>query len=133
MSNLYQNKLSKFINQIGNTQFIIELQKCCGYSEFIIIYKEQTLADLYKIISCHTSCPISNIRGLFVLSNCVNGERIHIPPSNNITINTFIRENVNNHTIVPVYPLPDKVVYRIIFDDGHSHLEENTNCMECIV
>jgi hypothetical protein len=130
MSNLYQDKLSKFINQLGNTQFIIELQKCCGYSEFIIIYKEQSLADLYKIISCHTTCHISNIRDLFILSA---GERIHIPPSNNITINTFIRENVNNHTIVPVYPLPDKVVYRIIFDDGHYHLEENTNCMESSV
>ncbi len=130
MSNLYQDKLSKFINQFGNTQFIIELQKCCGYSEFIIIYKEQSLADLYKIISCHTTCPLSNIRDLFILSS---GERIHIPPSNNITINTFIRENVNNHTIVPVYPLPDKVVYRIIFDDGHYHSEENTNCMDTSV
>jgi len=130
MSNLYQDKLSQFIRQIGNTQFIIELQKCCGYSEFILVYKEQSLADLYKIITCHTTCSFSNIRGLFILSS---GERIEIPHSNNITINTFIRENVNNHRLVPVYPLPDKVVYKIIFDDGHRHLEENQNCMDCVV
>ena len=121
---------TQFIKQIGNTQFIIELQKCCGYSEFILVYKQQSLADLYKIISCHTTFPIENIRGLFILSN---GEKIHIPPSNNITIKSFITENVNNRTIAPVYPLPDKVVYRIIFDDGHRHLEENENCMDCSV
>jgi hypothetical protein len=130
MSNLFQDKLSQFIKQIGNTQFIIELQKCCGYSEFILVYKQQSLADLYKIISCHTTCSMEHIRDLFILSS---GEKIHIPPSNNITINAFIHEQVNNRTIVPVYPLPDKVVYRIIFDDGHRHMDENENCMDCSV
>ena len=43
MSNLYQDKLSHFIRQIGNTQFIIELQKCCGYSEMVPVFKKGTL------------------------------------------------------------------------------------------
>ena len=131
MSNLFQDKLSQFIKQIGNTQYIIELQKCCGYSEFLLVYKEQSLADLHNIVACHTMCRLENIRALFVLSS--EGEKIHIPPSNNITVNTFIRENTNNRAILPVYPLPSKVVYRIIFDDGHRHLEENENCMDCSV
>ena len=49
MSNLFQDKLAQFIKQIGNNQYIIELQKCCGYSEFMLVYKEQSLSDLYKL------------------------------------------------------------------------------------
>ena len=130
MSNLFQDKLSQFIKQVGNNQFIIELQKCCGYSEFILVYKQQSLADLYKIVACHITCSVEHIRDLFIVSS---GEKIHIPPSNNITVNTFIYQQINNRTIVPVYPLPDKVVYKIIVDDGHRHNDENENCMDCSI
>ena len=132
MSNLFQDKLAQFIKQIGNNQYIIELQKCCGYSEFMLVYKEQSLADLYKMISCHTSFPVENIREVFILSY-TTGDKIHIPPINNMTIHAFIRECTNNRNIQPVYPLPDKVVYRIILDDGHRHLADNETCMDCSV
>ena len=132
MSVLLQNKMAQFIRQMGNTQFIIELQKCCGYSELMLIYKEQTLSDLHKMVAYHTACKIEHILNLFILSQ--TGEKIIIPFDNNTTINTFIRNNIKNNTIVPVYKLPDKVVYKIIFDDGHKHLEENNlSCMDCSV
>jgi len=77
MSNLFQDKLAQFIKQIGNNQYIIELQKCCGYSEFMLVYKEQSLADLYKMISCHTSFPVENIRNVFIVSYRTGEKNTH--------------------------------------------------------
>ncbi len=58
---VFQNKMDYFITKIPNSMYIFEITKTsCGYSEFFIIYKDNTLSDLCKNISLQFSCP--NIR-----------------------------------------------------------------------
>ena len=89
------------------------------------MFKKQTLIDLYKIISLHYEC--KDIKKLFFINNCTN-EKIYIPITAEITIRDFLFSH-NSGTvqiIKPVYPMPCKIVYRIYFDDGHTH--GNTAC-----
>ena len=48
---IYNNKMKHFISSISNSRFIIEVSKFCGYSEFLLVYKNQSLLDLYKMVS----------------------------------------------------------------------------------
>jgi hypothetical protein len=116
----YNSKFQDLCNKIPNDKFIFEITKLCGYGEFLIIYKKQTLLDLYKTISMQFEC--KDIKELFFINNCTN-KKIRIPITDEITIWQFIF-NYNSgpiQVIKPVYPVPCKIVYRIYFDDGHTH------------
>lgn len=108
----YNEKLQNFIGSISNTRFIIEVSKFCGYSEFVVIYKNHTLLDLYKTISLHFVC--NDIKGIYLTKS---KEHI-IPITDNITIRDYIITHQNN-LIKPVYSLPCPVVYKFFLDDGH--------------
>ena len=111
----YNNKFEQLCNGIPNNKYIFEITKLCGYGEFITIYKKQTLLDLYNTISLQFDREIVEI---FFLNNVTN-EKIKIPITNNIKIQDFIFKH--NLTIKPVYPMPCKIVYKIYYDDGHTH------------
>ena len=59
---------------------------------------------------------------LFFINMCTN-EKIYIPITDEITIRDFL---FSSKMIKPIYPISCKVVYRIYFDDGHTH--ENIVC-----
>jgi hypothetical protein len=51
------------------------------------------------------------------------GKYIPVPMSSLKTIRAFVYENISaeNRNLVPIYPIPIPVVYRIYLDDGHCH------------
>ena len=55
-------------------------------------------------------------------------EKINIPITAEITIRDFLFSHNSGpvQIIKPVYPMPCKIVYRVYFDDGHTH--GNTAC-----
>ena len=97
----------------------MEVTKLCGYGEFNTIYKQQSLLDLYSIVSLQFDREIIEI---FFL-NDITKEKIKIPISNTITIQNFISKHNSGPEIIikPIYPVPCKIVYRLYFDDGHKH------------
>ena len=121
----YNEKFELFCNRIPNNKYIFELTKLCGYGDFLAVYKKYTLLDLYKTVSMEFES--KDIKELFFLNNFTN-EKIRIPITNEMTILEFIfnHNNGSNQIISPIYPVPCKIVYRLYFDDGHTH--ENTVC-----
>ena len=114
---IFNEKFGVFKNNIQNNKYIIEVTKTCGYSEFILIYKDNTLLDLYKNISLHFEC--IDIKKLYLLKEETQ-EQINIPITEKITLRQYISAN-NNTILKPIYPIPCNIVYRIYFDDGHHH------------
>ena len=116
----YKNKFNDFVNKFSNDKYIFEINKLCGYGEFLFINKRETLLDLYKAISIQFEC--KDIKELFFINISTN-EKIRIPVTNEITIYNFLFSHNSGPIarITPKYPMPCKVVYQIYFDDGHTH------------
>jgi hypothetical protein len=105
----FDKKINHFITSIPSSRYIFEVSKFCGYSEFLIIYKNEPLSNLYKNVSLQFECP--DVKGLYLTNNKDN----KIP----ITSMFTIREFIIKEKIKPYYPLPSQVVYKIYLDDGH--------------
>ena len=118
----FNNNLNDYIhNYVRNNMYIIELTKCCGYGTFITVYKDETLIDLYKKASMHIGT--SEIKSLFIITPL--NEKIMIPISGLTTFRHFLMSQImdsNNPNMVPIYPMPAHIVYRIYVDDGHCHV-----------
>jgi len=108
----FENKMDYFTKHVDSSRYIIEISKLCGYSEFIMIYKDQSLIDLYKIVSCHFHC--NDIKGIYTSSD----KLVRIPITELFTIREFILKN--QKMIIPIYPLPYPIVYKLYLDDGHN-------------
>jgi len=108
----YNDKITHFIGSIPNSRFIIEVSKFCGYSEFVLVYKNQTLLDLYKTISIQFEC--NDIKGLYATKS----KNHPIPVTDNIRLRDYILTHQKD-LIKPVYPHPLPVVYKFFLDDGH--------------
>ena len=48
MDNHYQDKYDEFTRNLHNNMFIFEVEKLCGYSTFVTIYKNQTIIENIK-------------------------------------------------------------------------------------
>jgi len=121
--NHYQDKFNEFIRNINDIMFIFEVTKCCGYSTFITVYKNQTLIELYSNIIHHFGN--IEVRELYFISP--QNERINIPISNK-KLSEFVRDYItcNPLKLIPIYDLPKPVIYRLFFDDGHCNQEHCT-------
>ena len=119
-ANSYQDKMGEYVESIKNLMYTFEVTKCCGYSTFITVYKDESLLDLYNRIALHFGG--IEIDDLFFIDT--NGEKIKIPLSKKL-IFQFVREQTISRPIrwTPVYPVPCPVVYRVFLDDGHCHDE----------
>jgi hypothetical protein len=117
----FTSKMDTYVKSISNGKYIFEVTKLCGYSEFVIINKDESLLDLYKSISHEFQC--KDIKSLFIASG-VN--RVFIPMTDLISIRSFIldaqKDWVSRQFVIPVYSIPSPVVYRIYLDDGHEHI-----------
>jgi hypothetical protein len=115
----YNSKLNNYTNYIINTDYIFEVTKLCGYSEFFSIHKDHTLLELYNKISLQFSC--RDIKGLFLADGV---RRYNIPITSMTSIRKFVSDGLADSNLknflIPIYPLPAKVVYKIYLDDGHS-------------
>jgi len=86
--------------------YFFEIIKSCGYSELVLVLKDDKLIDLYKMISLQLNL-IMNLFELKIIKN----ETIIIIPNQNKKIREFIIENQFN--LIPIYNFPDPVVYKI--------------------
>jgi hypothetical protein len=115
---IFNEKNAKLIYSTEIFTFAIE--KTCGYMEFMLIYKTMSLSELYSQVNHHYTN--INIKLLFVKDE--NGNILEIP-NNEINIREFIKSN--NSFFKPLYPLPLKVVYKILFN-GCSLQNHNCCC-----
>ena len=116
----YNEKINHFIGSIPNSRFIIEVSKFCGYSEFVLVFKNQTLLDLYKTISIQFEC--NDVKGLYVTKS----KKYKIPVTDNIRLRDYIYTHQKD-LIKPVYPHPLPVVYKFFLDDGHYCIDDEEN------
>jgi hypothetical protein len=124
MNNTYQNKYDEFLQNINNNMFTFEVEKCCGYSTFITVYKNQKLIDLYSNIIHHFGN--IEIKELYFISP--EGERINIQISNK-TVSEFVSSHIlcNPVKLVPIYELPKPVIYKLFLYDGYCEQLHCTN------
>ena len=123
MDNDYNDKLDEYMSNMNNHMFIFEITKCCGYSTFVAVYKNETLIDLYSRIMSHFDK--MEIKKLYFYSPN-SDEHIKVPLSKMI-LSQFVKNNItcNPVKLSPIYPVPNPIVYRLYLDDGCSH----TNCI----
>jgi len=114
----YERKLDRYINNSQNNSHILEIQKCCGYSEFILCYKESTLRELYANVyyQFQINSDEHPIR-LFIVNGETNPKTKTILPISDEKLRDFIRNNVE--ILKRIYPFPCKVVYKFHIDDGN--------------
>jgi hypothetical protein len=119
MQDKYDQLIIDHLKQLPNEKYIFEITKCCNYSTLVMVNKRGTsILDLYKEVSNWFEC--RTIRRLYLVGP--TGEEITIPVTNVIELKEYI---ISNPTLfVPIYPIPNWVMYRIYLDDGHIHTEE---------
>ena len=109
INNQYKRKMKEYISGIPDRNFIFEITKCCGYSEIVCVNKNETLADLHKNINYQFGKKYE----IYVINK--TNQKITLPDSNEILIRNFIFEN--RDFFIPIYPLPDDVVYKVHFHE----------------
>jgi hypothetical protein len=132
----YIMKLNKYNKYIENNMFILDVEKLCGYSEFVMVYKNSTIADVCNSIFQHFECYNNETKRLFVRktqptctshSACAHSDNIRIPMdiSEDCIVLTespeLFRDIVKNNSeyFRLIYDLPCKSVYKIYLDEGH--------------
>ena len=115
----YDELLADHIKEIPGKMFTFEVTKCCGYSTFVFLYKEDKVMDLYVQVAKHFGC--KNISGLYILGK--DDIIINLPFNSHTTLKEFVIDAAKNNPLFkPIYDVPLPVVYRIYFDDGrHEH------------
>jgi hypothetical protein len=117
----YRLKFDYMISRLKDTMYFFDVCKMCGYGEIVMISKEDTLADLYKMAARQYG--MEEIENL-VLRNEESGETRRIP-NTNLSVRDYVKSCYQNsvlrYFLRPAYEAPANVVYRVYFDDGHKH------------
>jgi hypothetical protein len=119
----YEAKLTNYVHGLTNQHIMLELTKLCGYGCFIPINKKASLINLYESVSLLFEREIMEL----FFRNSETNEKIRLPISSQINLQDFIFKHNSigsNLVIKPIYPVPCSVVYRLYFDDGHTHGDE---------
>ena len=123
----YTNNQNAYISSIHEYQYIFELVKCCGYKEWITIYKRKTLKDLYdNLYSQLKLTEFSKPVHLYIIKN---GGEIKLVDNDETLLSDYIY--ANREYFKPVYTLPCKVIYSLYIDDGCCHKDHSSNEILC--
>ena len=119
---VFKNRMDEFVCKIPDHMYIFEITKLCGYGMFVVVYKNSTIAELFKVVSnIFTNV---NENQLF-FKNEETKEKYVIPKTDFFTVKDLIAKFRDSpslkNAIKPVYDLPSPVVYRIYYDDEHTH------------
>ena len=106
----FEIKKNEFMRIHYEYHYNFEIVKCCGYSEWISVYKKDTLKQLYHNLNIQFEN--NNDNKLFMMDK--NFNKVFIE-NNDIIISDFIRNNPLFFT--PIYPIPNWIVYRLYLDD----------------
>ena len=138
----YNTKLNKYYKYIENNMFILDVEKLCGYSEFVLVYKNCTITDVRNSIFRHFECSHMENKKLFVTKTNNSITQSSLDCSDNATrmdisddymvlseSDELFRNLVNNCSeyFRPLYDMPCKVVYKIYLDDGHCTSDNANN------
>jgi len=128
LSNDYSSKFASMIMRIPNTMYIFEVTKNCGYSEFVLVYKDFSIAEFIKTVSIQFQD--STIDSL-CFKNSETNERRTISSTDSGTIREMITQFQNDKTmnLKPVYQnMEFFVVYRIhLLDDELDQSNKQSN------
>jgi len=123
----YDEKKNDFLRIMYEYQYIFEIKKCCGYSEWLSVYKTNTLENLYSNVLTQFHTNNKNTIHLYLLND--NGEKKKIENSP-IQLKEYI--NNNKSFFKPIYPIGYWIIYQIYLDDGCCHKEHIINKNECV-
>ena len=119
----FDSKKNDFLRIFYEYHYIFEIQKCCGYSEWISVYKKDTLRQLYNNLNIQFATNQKTIHKLYLIND--EGDKILIE-NNDIIVSDIIKY------LKPIYPMPHWIVYKLYLDDGkchNHHLTEKINCL----
>jgi len=121
---IHDENEKKFTRTIIEHQYIFEVTKCCGYGEWVSIFKHQSLSNLYSNIGFQYNNIPSNLYAICLNTN----QKLLIPNVDNITVKEYI---LNNPTFFkPIYPIPLRIVYKIYYTEDRCHLYDHNNEQE---
>jgi len=109
----FEIKQNEFMRIHYEYHYIFEIEKCCGYTEWISVYKKDTLEQLYHNLNIQFS---NTNNKLFMMDKNLNKVFIE---NTNIIIFDFIRNNPLFFT--PIYPIPNWIIYKLYLEDGICH------------
>jgi hypothetical protein len=122
----FDSKKNDFLRIFYEYQYIFEIQKCCGYTEWISVYKKDTLRQLYHNLNIQFATNEKTNHKLFFNDN--DGDMVFIE-NNEMNISDFIRI----HSLKPIYPLPHWIVYKLYLDDGDCHKNHSKENIYCVL
>ena len=120
--NEFELKKNDFLRIFYEYHYIFEIQKCCGYSEWISVYKKDTIQQLYNNLNIQFATNKKSIYKLYFINN--EGNKILVE-NNNMIVSEIIK-NLN-----PIYPMPYWIVYKLYLDDGTCHKHHSTENINC--
>jgi len=131
----YYSRRDDFLRLLTqNSQFIFEVTKCCGYGEWVSVFKDQPIVQLYNNIENQ----FAGLRPKELCAIDISGNKLLVPETSNLTLRLLIKNNPS--FFKPIYPLPAYVIYRIYIDEGCCHKGKHDNipmdnnyCGNCIV
>ena len=113
--NKYDTLLANYVREIPGRMFIFEVTKCCYYSTFVLMYKDESTIDLYNRVSQHFGTVVV---ALYIMGE--DNKRIPVPLNSFMSVKEFVYKHIdaNQRNLKPIYDMPLPVVYRIFYDDG---------------
>lgn len=86
----------------------------CGYAFFIQVYQTSTITDVHNMVCDHIGAPRNSVS----IYLCAQNMPDVVLSKTDLTSVIELTRTYKPY-MVPVYPIPAKVVYRIYIDDGH--------------
>ena len=120
----FDSKKNDFLRIFYEYHYIFEIQKCCGYSEWISVYKKDTLRQLYNNLNIQFATNQKTIHKLYLIND--EGDKILIE-NNDIIVSEIIKY------LKPIYPMPHWIVYKLYLDDGNCHSHHLTEKINCLI
>uniref|UniRef100_A0A6C0HCQ0 Uncharacterized protein n=1 Tax=viral metagenome TaxID=1070528 RepID=A0A6C0HCQ0_9ZZZZ len=117
----YYERRDDFFRLTSNSHYIFEVTKCCGYSEWVSVYKDAPLSRIYENINWQ----FSGLKPENLYVSNESGEKMDILCDDSRSIRKLVSEN--SVFFRPIYPMPCSVVYRIYWDKGCCCKNENEN------
>ena len=118
LSEEYSVKCGLMLSRIPDKMYVFEITKKCGYSEFVLVYKDSPVSDLFTIASNQFS---TNVNCLYFM-NPETKQHYHISNTNQVSmrelITSFQKNTEMQSFIEPIYKNVEcLVVYRLFYDD----------------
>jgi len=119
---VFKEGFKKYIDSVRSNCYMFDVNKCCGYSEIVPIFKYATCADLYRNIMHQFDIKPEIKMSLYARDANNNTMMIQ---NDNTPIRNIIVENSN--FFKPIYPLPTSVVYKLVY----KFETEGSSCSCC--